>query len=131
MTNKTPHPVLNAEREGETIAEAGRPGAVTIATNMAGRGVDIKLGGNAEHQTKLDLAKLGLRPGEPDYDERFGDLLPTIDARIEEDREKVLEAGGLFICGTERHESRRIDNQLRGRSGRQGDPGESRFFLSA
>jgi preprotein translocase subunit SecA len=131
-----PHTVLNAkpeyaEREGETIAEAGRPGAVTIATNMAGRGVDIKLGGNAEHQTKLELAKLGLRPGEPDYDERFDQLLPTIDARIEADREKVLEAGGLFICGTERHESRRIDNQLRGRAGRQGDPGESRFFLSA
>ena len=131
-----PHTVLNAkpeyaEREGETIAEAGRPGAVTIATNMAGRGVDIKLGGNAEHQTKLELAKLGLRPGDPDYDERFADVLPTIDGRIEEDREKVLEAGGLFICGTERHESRRIDNQLRGRAGRQGDPGESRFFLSA
>ena len=131
-----PHTVLNAkpeyaEREGETIAEAGRPGAVTIATNMAGRGVDIKLGGNAEHQTKLELAKIGLRPGDPDYDERFAEILPTIDARIEEDREKVLEAGGLFICGTERHESRRIDNQLRGRAGRQGDPGESRFFLSA
>ena len=131
-----PHTVLNAkpeyaEREGETIAEAGRPGAVTIATNMAGRGVDIKLGGNAEHQTKLELAKLGLRPGDPDYDERFADVLPTIEARIEADREKVLEAGGLFICGTERHESRRIDNQLRGRAGRQGDPGESRFFLSA
>src|SRR3954452_6869564 len=131
-----PHTVLNAkpeyaEREGETIAEAGRPGAVTIATNMAGRGVDIKLGGNAEHQTKLELAKLGLRPGDPDYDERFAEILPAIEARMEEDREKVLEAGGLFICGTERHESRRIDNQLRGRSGRQGDPGESRFFLSA
>src|SRR5215213_5442974 len=131
-----PHTVLNAkpeyaEREGETIAEAGRPGAVTIATNMAGRGVDIKLGGNAEHQTKLELAKLGLRPGDADYDERFAEILPTIEARVEEDREKVLEAGGLFICGTERHESRRIDNQLRGRSGRQGDPGESRFFLSA
>src|SRR3954466_6985096 len=131
-----PHAVLNAkpehaEREGEVIAEAGRPGAVTIATNMAGRGVDIKLGGNAEHQTRLELAKLGLQPGAPDYDERFKDILPALEARIEDDREKVLEAGGLFICGTERHESRRIDNQLRGRSGRQGDPGESRFFLSA
>jgi preprotein translocase subunit SecA len=131
-----PHAVLNAkpeyaELEGETIAEAGRPGAVTIATNMAGRGVDIKLGGNAEHQSRLELAKLGLRPGDPDYDERFADVLPTLDARIEADREKVLVAGGLFICGTERHESRRIDNQLRGRAGRQGDPGESRFFLSA
>src|SRR3954467_11452914 len=131
-----PHAVLNAkpehaEREGEVIAEAGRPGAVTIATNMAGRGVDIKLGGNAEHQTRLELAKLGLSPGDPDYDERFAEVLPSIEAKVEEDREKVVEAGGLFICGTERHESRRIDNQLRGRSGRQGDPGESRFFLSA
>ncbi len=131
-----PHTVLNAkpeyaEREGEIIAEAGRPGAVTIATNMAGRGVDIKLGGNAEHLTRLELAKLGLQPGDPDFDDRFKDILPTLEARVEENREKVLEAGGLFICGTERHESRRIDNQLRGRSGRQGDPGESRFFLSA
>src|SRR4051812_11587482 len=130
------HAVLNAkpeyaEREGETIAEAGRLGAVTIATNMAGRGVDIKLGGNAEHLTRLELAKIGLRPGDPDFDERFAQVLPSIEAQIEDAREKVLEAGGLFICGTERHESRRIDNQLRGRSGRQGDPGESRFFLSA
>ena len=130
------HAVLNAkpeyaEREGETIAEAGRLGAVTIATNMAGRGVDIKLGGNAEHQTRLELAKIGLRPGDPDYDERFAQILPSIEEQTEEQRELVLEAGGLFICGTERHESRRIDNQLRGRSGRQGDPGESRFFLSA
>ena len=131
-----PHTVLNAkpefaEREGEIIAEAGRPGAVTIATNMAGRGVDIQLGGNAEHLTRLELAKLGLRPGDPDFDERFKDVLPSVEARLAEDRERVLAAGGLFICGTERHESRRIDNQLRGRSGRQGDPGESRFFLSA
>jgi preprotein translocase subunit SecA len=131
-----PHAVLNAkpehaEREGETVAEAGRPGAVTIATNMAGRGVDIKLGGNAEHQTQLELAKLGLQPGDPDYQERFEQVLPTIDARIADDHDAVLEAGGLFIVGTERHESRRIDNQLRGRAGRQGDPGESRFFLSA
>src|SRR5215212_9502994 len=131
-----PHTVLNAkpehaEREGEIIAEAGRPGAVTIATNMAGRGVDIKLGGNAEHLTRLELAKLGLQPGDPDFDERFQQVLPSIEARVEEAREQVLEAGGLFICGTERHESRRIDNQLRGRAGRQGDPGESRFFLSA
>src|SRR3712207_3513104 len=130
------HEVLNAkpeyaEREGSIIAEAGRSGAVTIATNMAGRGVDIKLGGNEEHQTQLELAKLGLKPGDPDYDERFEQVLPTVQARIEEDRQTVLEAGGLFICGTERHESRRIDNQLRGRAGRQGDPGESRFFLSA
>ena len=89
-----PHTVLNAkpehaEREGEIIAEAGRPGAVTIATNMAGRGVDIKLGGNAEHLTQLELAKLGLQPGDPDYDERFADVLPELEARVEEDREKV------------------------------------------
>jgi preprotein translocase subunit SecA len=131
-----PHTVLNAkpehaEREGEIVAEAGQPGAVTIATNMAGRGVDIKLGGNAEHLAQLELAKLGLKPGDPDYDERMADVLPTIEARVETAREQVLAAGGLFICGTERHESRRIDNQLRGRAGRQGDPGESRFFLSA
>jgi preprotein translocase subunit SecA len=131
-----PHTVLNAkpefaQREGEIIAQAGRPGAVTIATNMAGRGVDIKLGGNPEHLTQLELAKLGLKPGDPDYEERYAQILPSLEARVEEDREKVIEAGGLFICGTERHESRRIDNQLRGRAGRQGDPGESRFFLSA
>jgi len=121
----------NAEREGETIAEAGAPGAVTIATNMAGRGVDIKLGGNAEHLAGLEVAKLGLKPGDPDYDEHFAKVVPELDRRVAADREKVLDAGGLFILGTERHESRRIDNQLRGRSGRQGDPGESRFFLSA
>jgi preprotein translocase subunit SecA len=130
------HSVLNAkpefaEKEGETIAEAGAPGAVTIATNMAGRGVDIKLGGNAEHLSTLEVAKLGLEPGMPDYDEHMAKVLPSIEERIEGLREQVLEAGGLFIIGTERHESRRIDNQLRGRSGRQGDPGESRFFLSA
>ncbi len=130
------HTVLNAkpeyaEREGEIVAEAGQPGAVTIATNMAGRGVDIKLGGNPEHLTQVELRKLGLEVGDPDYDERFKDVLPSIERRVEEDREKVLAAGGLYIVGTERHESRRIDNQLRGRSGRQGDPGESRFFLSA
>ncbi len=130
------HTVLNAkpehaEREGEIIAEAGAPGAVTIATNMAGRGVDIKLGGNAEHLAGLEMAKLGLQPGMPDYDEHYGTVLPSIEERVEGLRDKVLDAGGLFILGTERHESRRIDNQLRGRSGRQGDPGESRFFLSA
>jgi preprotein translocase subunit SecA len=131
-----PHAVLNAKpehaaREAEVVAEAGRPGAVTIATNMAGRGVDIKLGGNAEHQTELELRKLGLQPGDPDFDERYTEVFPSIERQIEADRETVVESGGLFICGTERHESRRIDNQLRGRSGRQGDPGESRFFLSA
>ncbi len=131
-----PHTVLNAkpehaEKEGETVAEAGRPGAVTIATNMAGRGVDIKLGGNAEHLVKLELTKLGLSPGDPDYAEHEAKLLPTIESRVEADRAHVMEAGGLCIIGTERHESRRIDNQLRGRSGRQGDPGETRFYLSA
>jgi preprotein translocase subunit SecA len=129
------HQVLNAkpehaEREGETIAEAGRSGAVTIATNMAGRGVDIKLGGSAEHLAQVELRKLGLKPGDPDYDARMADVLPAMERRVAEDREKVVEAGGLCIVGTERHESRRIDNQLRGRAGRQGDPGESRFFLS-
>ena len=131
------HTVLNAkpehaEREGETVAEAGRPGAVTIATNMAGRGVDIKLGGSPEHLDRgTSCAKLGLQPGDPDYEEHEARVLPELEARCEEDREKVMEAGGLCIIGTERHESRRIDNQLRGRAGRQGDPGESRFFLSA
>jgi preprotein translocase subunit SecA len=130
------HTVLNAKpehvaREADIVAEAGQVGAVTIATNMAGRGVDIKLGGNAEHLAEQELAKLGLKPGDPDYDERMKDVLPSIEARVERQRDEVMEAGGLFIVGTERHESRRIDNQLRGRAGRQGDPGESRFFLSA
>src|SRR6185436_3882970 len=130
------HAVLNAkpehaEREGEIIAEAGRPFAVTIATNMAGRGVDIKLGGNEEHLTQLELTKRGLEPDTDDWNKAWDELFPQMERKVEEDREKVKEAGGLFICGTERHESRRIDNQLRGRSGRQGDPGESRFYLSA
>ncbi|HEX7291562.1 MAG TPA: preprotein translocase subunit SecA [Conexibacter sp.] len=131
-----PHTILNAkpehaEREGETVAEAGRPGAVTIATNMAGRGVDIKLGGSPEHLVRHELAKLGLQPGDPDYEEHESRVLPELETRCEADRTTVMEAGGLYIVGTERHESRRIDNQLRGRAGRQGDPGESRFFLSA
>ena len=130
------HTVLNAkpehaEREGEIIAEAGAPGAVTIATNMAGRGVDIKLGGNEEHLTQLELTKRGLQPGTDEFDKAWDELFPKMEAQVAADREKVMEAGGLFILGTERHESRRIDNQLRGRSGRQGDPGESRFYLSA
>ncbi len=130
------HTVLNAkpehaEREAEIVAEAGQPGAVTIATNMAGRGVDIKLGGNAEHLARLELARQGVEPDAEDYEQRLADVLPSLEAKIEEDRQHVMAAGGLFICGTERHESRRIDNQLRGRAGRQGDPGESRFFLSA
>jgi preprotein translocase subunit SecA len=130
------HTVLNAKpehaaREAEIVAEAGRPGAVTIATNMAGRGVDIKLGGNPEHMARLKLAREGIEPSAEGYEERLAAALPEVEAQLEGDRERVMAAGGLFICGTERHESRRIDNQLRGRSGRQGDPGESRFFLSA
>ena len=130
------HRVLNAkpehaEREGEIIAEAGQPGAVTIATNMAGRGVDIKLGGNEEHLTQRELVKRGLEPDSPDWDSAWDEVFAKMEAQVVENRAKVMEAGGLFICGTERHESRRIDNQLRGRSGRQGDPGESRFYLSA
>jgi preprotein translocase subunit SecA len=130
------HAVLNAkpehaEREGEVIAEAGRPFAVTIATNMAGRGVDIKLGGNEEHLTQVELTKRGLQPDSDEWNRAWDEHFPQMERQVQEDREKVTEAGGLFICGTERHESRRIDNQLRGRSGRQGDPGESRFYLSA
>ncbi len=130
------HTVLNAkpeyaQREGETIAQAGRIGAVTIATNMAGRGVDIKLGGNAEGFAEAELRKLGLTSDDESYEEELETLLPQLEKRCEEEGEKVRELGGLYICGTERHESRRIDNQLRGRSGRQGDKGESRFFLSA
>ncbi|MFZ2112676.1 MAG: preprotein translocase subunit SecA, partial [Solirubrobacteraceae bacterium] len=130
------HTVLNAKpehaaREAEIVAEAGQPGAVTIATNMAGRGVDIKLGGNAEHLASRQLAKQSIDPEDPAYAQRLKDLLPEIERQVQVNRERVVAAGGMFICGTERHESRRIDNQLRGRAGRQGDPGESRFFLSA
>src|SRR6185312_14539697 len=105
--------------------------AVTIATNMAGRGVDIKLGGNEEHLTHRELVKKGLEPDGDGWDKTWDETFPKIEEQVEKEREDVLEAGGLFILGTERHESRRIDNQLRGRSGRQGDPGESRFYLSA
>src|SRR5205814_7255504 len=122
-----PHTVLNAkpehaQREGETIAQAGRVGAVTTATNMAGRGVDIKLGGEPEQLARAELRKLGVKPEDESYNEELESLLPRFEEQCEREREEVLEAGGLFICGTERHESRRIDNQLRGRSGRQGDP---------
>ena len=119
------HDVLNAkhhEREADIVAQAGRFGAVTIATNMAGRGTDIVLGGNAEALAKL------VNPDEES--EEFQQALKKYEAQCAEEKKKVLEAGGLYIIGTERHESRRIDNQLRGRSGRQGDPGESRFYLS-
>jgi preprotein translocase subunit SecA len=130
------HTVLNAkpehaEREAEIVAEAGQPGAVTIATNMAGRGVDIKLGGNPEHMVRLELARLGVELDSEDYERRMAEELPAIEQTVQENHDHVMAAGGLYICGTERHESRRIDNQLRGRAGRQGDPGESRFFLSA
>jgi preprotein translocase subunit SecA len=131
------HTVLNAKpehaaREAEIVAEAGQPGAVTIATNMAGRGVDIKLGGNPEHLVHLELARQGVEPSNAEeYERGMREALPGVERGVQENRERVVAAGGLFICGTERHESRRIDNQLRGRSGRQGDPGESRFFLSA
>jgi preprotein translocase subunit SecA len=130
------HTVLNAKpehaaREADIVAEAGQPGAVTIATNMAGRGVDIKLGGNAEHLARQQLMREGIDPASPEAEQRIEQLMPELEAQVTANRERVMAAGGLYICGTERHESRRIDNQLRGRAGRQGDPGESRFFLSA
>ncbi len=130
------HVVLNAkpeyaEKEGVTIAQAGRPGAVTIATNMAGRGVDIKLGGDPAQMAVGDIRKLGLSPEDESYESELQELTASFKERCEAEGEQVLENGGLFILGTERHESRRIDNQLRGRAGRQGDPGETRFFLSA
>ncbi|HSL26201.1 MAG TPA: preprotein translocase subunit SecA, partial [Acidimicrobiia bacterium] len=127
------HEVLNAKhhaREAEIIAQAGRPGAVTVATNMAGRGVDIMLGGNPEGLAKVELKRQGVVPGASDYESRLAELVAKYHEHITPDKEKVKEAGGLYVIGTERHESRRIDNQLRGRSGRQGDPGESRFYLS-
>ena len=128
------HEVLNAKhhaREAEIIAQAGRPGAVTVATNMAGRGVDIQLGGNPEGLARAAMRKRpDLPPGTPPWEKEYQQILDTHRAATEETRRQVLEAGGLYVLGTERHESRRIDNQLRGRSGRQGDPGESRFYLS-
>jgi preprotein translocase subunit SecA len=130
------HSVLNAkpehaEREGELIAQAGRRGAVMIATNMAGRGVDIKLGGDPEHLAIAELKKKGITPESEGYEEALAEKTAELGPQCKAEAEEVRELGGLFICGTERHESRRIDNQLRGRSGRQGDPGESRFYLSA
>jgi len=143
-----PHNVLNAkyhEQEAQIVAQAGHFGAVTIATNMAGRGTDIVLGGNAEYMAKNELRKAGIEENliaeadsyaETDNEEvleiraRYTELLAKYKEQIKDSAQKVRDAGGLFIIGTERHESRRIDNQLRGRSGRQGDPGESLFFLS-
>ena len=142
-----PHVVLNAkyhEKEAEIVAQAGKFGAVTVATNMAGRGTDIMLGGNSEYLAKQEMKKLNYSQEQieqatafnetDDKDilsarEKFRELEKKYDEQIKEEKEKVTEAGGLKIIGTERHESRRIDNQLRGRSGRQGDPGESRFYI--
>ncbi len=145
---RVPHNVLNAknhEREAEIIAQAGKLGAVTIATNMAGRGTDIMLGGNAEYLAKAEMRRMQFTDeliaeatGFADTDDEeiinarktFQELEAKYKDEIKEEADKVREAGGLFILGTERHDSRRIDNQLRGRSGRQGDPGESQFYLS-
>src|SRR4029077_18453629 len=109
-----------------------RRSAVTVATNMAGRGTDIVLGGNVDFLTDLRLRERGLDPVETaeEYDEAWHEELPVVKAGAAAEAKEVIEAGGLYVLGTERHESRRIDNQLRGRSGRQGDPGESRFYLS-
>jgi preprotein translocase subunit SecA len=130
-----PHSVLNAKfhaREAEIVAQAGRRSAVTVATNMAGRGTDILLGGNPEFLAAAELRQRGYDADEdPDaYADAWAEALTEAQARAEREGEEVVEAGGLYVLGTERHESRRIDNQLRGRSGRQGDPGESRFYLS-
>ncbi len=129
------HEVLNAKnhaREAAIVAQAGRLGAVTVATNMAGRGTDIMLGGNAEFLTVEALAKRGLNSEEQpeEYQAAWNDAFGSIKEQVAQEAERVLEAGGLYVLGTERHESRRIDNQLRGRAGRQGDKGESRFYLS-
>jgi preprotein translocase subunit SecA len=130
-----PHEVLNAkqhEREAAIIARAGTIGAVTVATNMAGRGTDIMLGGNPEFMADFELQRKGLNPSETpqEYEKSWPDEISRQKAAVEKEHETVVTLGGLYVLGTERHESRRIDNQLRGRSGRQGDPGESRFYLS-
>ena len=130
-----PHEVLNAkqhEREAAIIARAGTIGAVTVATNMAGRGTDIMLGGNPEFMADFELQRKGLNPSETpqEYEKAWPDEISRQKAAVEKEHEIVVSLGGLYVLGTERHESRRIDNQLRGRSGRQGDPGESRFYLS-
>ena len=130
-----PHEVLNAKqhaREAAVVAMAGRKGAVTVATNMAGRGTDIMLGGNAEHIAVSALKEAGLDPEEnaEEYEKAWPEALSAAKDACRAEHDEVVELGGLYVLGTERHESRRIDNQLRGRSGRQGDPGESRFYLS-
>ncbi|MDN5857670.1 MAG: preprotein translocase subunit SecA, partial [Pseudonocardia sp.] len=132
---KVPHEVLNAkqhEREAAIIAQAGHAGAVTVATNMAGRGTDIMLGGNPEFLADVELRDGGLDPVETreEYEAGWDATVTRLKEQVAAEAEQVCEAGGLYVLGTERHESRRIDNQLRGRSGRQGDPGESRFYLS-
>jgi preprotein translocase subunit SecA len=129
------HEVLNAKhhaREATIVAQAGRKGAVTVATNMAGRGTDIMLGGNAEFMAVAELQRRGLDPAETpeEYESAWPDVLKQMQETVAAEHDEVIEYGGLYVLGTERHESRRIDNQLRGRSGRQGDPGESRFYLS-
>ena len=130
-----PHEVLNAkqhEREAAIIARAGTIGAVTVATNMAGRGTDIMLGGNPEFMADFELQRKGISPVDnaEEYERNWPTELANQKSAVKEEHEKVVNLGGLYVLGTERHESRRIDNQLRGRSGRQGDPGESRFYLS-
>ncbi|RRD35754.1 preprotein translocase subunit SecA [Leucobacter sp. OH2974_COT-288] len=129
------HEVLNAKnhgREAAIVAQAGRLGAVTVATNMAGRGTDIMLGGNAEFLAVQEMASRGLSADEnpEEYEAAWPGVFAAVKAAVAAEAEKVVATGGLYVLGTERHESRRIDNQLRGRSGRQGDPGESRFYLS-
>ena len=130
-----PHTVLNAKQhadEAKVVALAGHKGAVTVATNMAGRGTDIMLGGSVDFLADQELRKQGLDPVEnaEEYDAAWPAMVERIKAQVAAEHDEVKELGGLYVVGTERHESRRIDNQLRGRSGRQGDPGESRFYLS-
>ncbi len=135
MQAQIPHEVLNAKnhaREAHIIAQAGHVAAVTVATNMAGRGTDIQLGGNPDYIADEELRARGLSPAETpeEYEAAWDDAVEKAKDKVKAEHEKVVAAGGLYVLGTERHESRRIDNQLRGRSGRQGDPGESRFYLS-
>ena len=128
-----PHEVLNAKhhfREAEIVAQAGRKHAVTVATNMAGRGVDVLLGGNPEGLATREAIAQGLTPSTEEFDAKLAELLPGFKAQCDAEAEEVRALGGLYVLGSERHDSRRIDNQLRGRAGRQGDDGESRFFLS-